>query len=92
MRCGRTLTWPFFLLCLVVATAARPGLCGAAQQGSRVIDVGSRKQLFIDDRFIASSEGVRLTMNPPVKMNDPVLAKHLPWEGEQGASAAPTLQ
>lgn len=87
MRCVRTLTWTFFLVCLVVATAARPGLCGAAQQGSRVIDVGSRKQLFIDDRFIASSEGVRLTMNPPVKMNDPVLANYIPWEGEQGASA-----
>ena len=30
-----------------------------------VIDVGSRKQLFIDDRFIETSHGVELTMNPP---------------------------
>jgi len=31
------------------------------------IDVGHAKQLFIDDRFMESSEGVTLTMNPPVK-------------------------
>jgi hypothetical protein len=31
------------------------------------IDVGHRKQLFIDEMFIAESEGVTLTPNPPVK-------------------------
>jgi len=31
------------------------------------VDVGHAKQLFIDDRFIESSEGITLTMNPPVK-------------------------
>ncbi|HPD32597.1 MAG TPA: hypothetical protein PLL20_21610, partial [Phycisphaerae bacterium] len=68
MRCGKKQTWPFFLVCLIVATVVGPVLCGAAQDGSRAIDVGSRKQLFVDDRFIASSRGVRLTMNPPAKM------------------------
>ncbi len=50
------------------------------------IDVGGRKQLFIDHKFIAAGRGVQLTMNPPVKVNQPVLASHIPWEGEGGAS------
>lgn len=32
------------------------------------IDVGSRKQLFIDNRFIAASEGIELRMNPATKL------------------------
>jgi len=31
------------------------------------INVGDRKQLFIDQRFIAQSEGIELRVNPPVK-------------------------
>ncbi|MEA3401837.1 MAG: hypothetical protein U9R79_11410 [Armatimonadota bacterium] len=46
---------------LLAILAGQPGL---AQEP---IDVGSRKQLFIDDLFIAESSGVTLTMNPPVK-------------------------
>jgi len=46
------------------------------------IDIGSRKQLFIDDRFIAKSQGIELTMNTPAKMNQPVLANDIIWEGE----------
>src|SRR3990170_1865345 len=34
---------------------------------SKTIDVGSRKQLFIDTAFIARSEGIALAMNPPRK-------------------------
>jgi hypothetical protein len=50
------------------------------------IEIGSRKQLFVDDRFIARCEGIVLTMNAPMKMNQPVLANDIPWEGEPGAS------
>ena len=28
-------------------------------------NVGTRRQLFVDERFIERSEGVRLRMNPP---------------------------
>ena len=31
------------------------------------IDVGDRKQLLIDEMFIAQSDGITLTPNPPVK-------------------------
>ncbi len=47
------------------------------------IDVGSRKQLFIDNKFIASSKGVELTMNPPAKTNQPVLSSDKPWDGQE---------
>jgi len=77
--------WPCICLA-IVATLAKCLWCNA-QDSSTPIDVGSRKQLFVDERFIASSRGVQLTMNPAVKMNEPVLASYIPWEGDQGASA-----
>jgi hypothetical protein len=54
------------------------------------MDVGTRKQLFIDERFIASSEGVRLCMNPPVQYPEPVLVADRPWEA-QGLGAYNTV-
>jgi len=50
------------------------------------IDVGMRKQLFIDDKFIAHSQGIELTMNPPARTNQPVLASDMPWDGEEKAN------
>jgi len=79
---------PYQVLCagLAVAAALDSSLCRAAQDPSEPIDVGSRKQLFVDEKFVATSRGVQLVMNPPVKMNQPVLASHIPWEGESGAA------
>lgn len=44
------------------------------------MNVGTQKQLFIDDRFIESSEGVHFCMNPPVQHPDAVLVNDRPWE------------
>ncbi len=43
-------------------------------------DVGGNKQLFIDERFIAQADGVRLVMNPPMRDAEPVLTADRPWE------------
>jgi len=43
------------------------------------VNVGNKKQLFIDHKFIESSENVRLTMNPPRKYG-PVIQSDRPWE------------
>ena len=43
------------------------------------IDVGNRKQLFIDGRFIAESGGVELHVNPPA-LRGPVFEGERPWE------------
>ena len=48
----------------VLLFAAFPRDAGALEP----LDVGNRKQLFIDRRFIASSEGVELRMNPAQKL------------------------
>jgi len=58
----------------------------SAARAAGPIDVGSRKQLFVDDKFIARRRGIELTMNMPAKMNQPVLASDTPWEGESGAA------
>jgi hypothetical protein len=49
------------------------------------IDVGTGKQLFIDNKFIAYSEGIDLTMNPPAKATQPVLATDMPWADKEKA-------
>lgn len=43
-----------------------------------VIEVGDRKQLFIDERFIASQTNVKLHTNPPVKMGPLIENAHYP--------------
>ena len=54
------------------------------------LDIGTQKQLFIDGRFIESSDGVELTMNPPVHHPEPVLVSDRPWE-ELGIGAYNTV-
>ena len=44
------------------------------------IDIGLSKQLFIDDKFIASSRGIALVMNTPYQSPDPVITVDAPWE------------
>ena len=46
----------------------------------RPIDVGDRKQLFIDNRFFHRSSGIELRMNPPQQPSEPVLRADRPWE------------
>ena len=48
------------------------------------LEVGNRKQLFIDERFIDQSENVELTMNPPYMSEEPVLVPDRPWEERIG--------
>ena len=47
-----------------------------------VMEIGKRKQLFIDHKFIESAEGITLTMQPPMQPRDKLLAMDAPWEGD----------
>ena len=47
---------------------------------SNVRDIGSHKQLFIDNAFIASSTNVNLNANPPYQDHEPVFVPETPWE------------
>ena len=49
-------------------------------QSQRAIDVGSRKQLFVDSLFIEACEGVHHCMNPPWQTGEELLVADRPWE------------
>lgn len=53
-----------------VALKGGPGYLSAAvpeQAVAERLDIGSRKQLFIDERFFVEKRGVQLVVNPPMK-------------------------
>jgi hypothetical protein len=50
------------------AATAMVWLCFLLDATAEPLDVGARKQLFIDTRFIASSENIELRANPAVKL------------------------
>jgi len=64
---------PFLVVLLAGGTAA------AREAGP--VDVGSGKQFFVDEKLIARSRGIELTMNVPARMNQPVLASDTPFAG-----------
>jgi hypothetical protein len=55
------------------------------------LHVGSDKQLFIDQKFIAAAENVRIVMNPPIKAGQ-VLFADRPWEDFRLTSYFTVLQ
>lgn len=63
------------LLCFLVATVET----GTAA-GDEPIDVGSRKQLFVDGKFIERQRNIRLTMNPPVSTGELLVTADQPHE------------
>ncbi|MCF6283892.1 MAG: hypothetical protein L3K26_01690 [Candidatus Hydrogenedentes bacterium] len=58
--------------------------CDTAESGapdrSKPINVGSEKQLFIDDLFFDTSEGIRLQLNPARKTGEHNVKRDQPWE------------
>ncbi len=68
------------VLPIVVTLALTLACTGSALFGSASIDIGPRKQLFIDHKFIESSEGVSLTVNPPVRSGELLITTDAPWE------------
>ncbi len=53
---------------------------GACAYAEEPIDVGSQKQLFVDDEFFAESQGVTLKIQPPRKTGEIILRPEHPWE------------
>jgi len=54
--------------------------CSADENQSKVIDVGTRKQLLFDELFLEKSSGVKLRMNTPFQDPKPVLVADKLWE------------
>ena len=61
---------------LPAAITARTVRCAADEP----LEVGSRKQLFIDHKFIGSKENISLVVNPPVKRPGAVIKSDKPWD------------
>jgi len=79
MRClvGRTAI--LGLMAGVLSSPATMAAADAKRATDQPIHIGSGKQLFFDDKFIAESKGVRIVMNPPAKAGQVVFADR-PWE------------
>jgi len=45
-----------------------------------VLDIGGRRQVFIDGRFLADARNVHLVMHPPVKTGEYAIRPDQPWE------------
>lgn len=54
-------------------------------------DVGSRKQLFMDSKFIESSRGIEIKMNPPIK-SGPILVPETEIEGHRVGTFGTVLE
>ena len=52
----------------------------ATGSAAKPIDVGTRKQLFIDKKLVESSRDIRFTMNPPQRDGKVLLVADQPWE------------
>jgi hypothetical protein len=68
------LAWSF-----VLADESPPNLEPEAR------DIGNRRQVFIDNRFVEDAVGVRLVVHQPVKTKELTLAPEHPWEKHIGA-------
>ena len=44
------------------------------------IELGSKRQLFLDEMFLAKRKRITLEVNPPVQDTEPVLVAERPWE------------
>ena len=56
-----------------------------------VIDVGDQKQLFIDHKFIESSEGITLTAQQPMQMREKLVTTDAPWEADAHVGSYSTV-
>lgn len=72
------------ILLAVIGVYGVVNLCPDTESCAAAIDVGSKKQLFIDEKFIESSRGVQLTMNAPYQAPEPIFVPDQPWEKSIG--------
>lgn len=67
----------YYLLLVLLVTC--PVSVAVADQPS-FLDIGSRKQLFVDDYLVAASQGIRFVMNPPQRDGRILVTNDQPWE------------
>ncbi|PYV09244.1 MAG: hypothetical protein DMG07_23705, partial [Acidobacteria bacterium] len=68
--------WPLLYAALLATLAFTPFEKPAAAS----LDVGAARQLFIDERFVSNSKGVRLSVHRPRITGERLLVPDRPWE------------
>jgi hypothetical protein len=63
-----------FAAVLLAAPASTPAAQGAP------LDIGNRRQVFIDRQFLASARDVELVVHPPCKTGERTIVPDRPWE------------
>lgn len=58
-----------------------------APQGETIMDLGTRRELFVDDALLETMQGLTLRLHPPEK-REIALAFDAPWEGDTSAYAS----
>lgn len=67
-------------LARVTRTMLTSVLASATWAAAAPIDVGDMRQVFIDGRFLAESQGVELVVHPPRKTGERTIDTDKPWE------------
>lgn len=70
------LAWPWFALAPGSQTRAE-----SASNDSAVLDIGTRRQVFIDGRFLDTARNVELVMHRPRKTGERTIVPDRSWEG-----------
>ena len=80
-----------------LATAGGTFLAGhvlrsTADSNLAPIDIGTQKQLFIDEKFIQSKRNVTLSLTPPDLQRENLLVADRPWESGRVCSTGSVVQ
>jgi len=68
------------IVCSQIASAGRAASATRPGGADAVLDIGDRRQVFLDDRFFAASRNVELVVHPPRKTGERTLLADRPWE------------
>ena len=75
--------WRFntaLVICVLFIAAGLISSAAAEEEPQSAIDIGSEKQLFVDEKFIESSRNIELVMNPPYQTGEVLIKADQPWE------------
>ncbi|MEP0844023.1 MAG: hypothetical protein HRF43_15075 [Phycisphaerae bacterium] len=84
---GRLQYRPLLMVAFLASVGTQPrplSAAAGADQAPGVLDIGSRRQVFIDRRFLEKSRNVELVVHPPVKTGEMTLVADRPWESGVG--------
>jgi len=87
----RFMVWSCFvwLFALMPTLQAKEG---SVSNKSAVLDIGDRRQVFLDGRFLSASTNVQLVMHPPHKTGERTLMPDRAWEGGRFGTYCCTLE